>query len=169
MNWLDLILIIIFIVAAIGGAKNGFIKSIISLAALVLGVVLAVRLYMEFGQWLERFISNETAARVAGFAIILVAVVVAGAILGSVLSGVASTMGLGWLNRIGGTVFSVAAAAIAFGGILAGLSSLPGGALRGTVEGSFIASFLVNRFLPWLGSLSPFFRDPRGWLNGPTY
>ena len=40
MNWLDVVLLFIFVIAVVGGAKNGLIKSVISLVALIIGVVL---------------------------------------------------------------------------------------------------------------------------------
>ena len=80
MNWLDVVLLFRVVIAVVGGDKNGLIKSVISLVALIIAVVLAVRFYPELGSWLQRFISNQTAARAVAFVIIFLAVMVAGAI-----------------------------------------------------------------------------------------
>ena len=170
MNWLDVVLLFIFVIAVVGGAKNGLIKSVISLVALIIGVVLAVRFYPELGSWLQRFISNQTAARAVAFVIIFLAVMVAGAIASALVGGIASSIGLGWLNKLGGAVFGLAMAAIVFGGILSLLVSSPAsGWSANAIRDSFVATFLLDRLLPLMGALSPLFGDPRGWLDKTTY
>ncbi|MBI2957293.1 MAG: CvpA family protein, partial [Chloroflexi bacterium] len=93
MNWLDIVLLFIFVISIIGGARSGLIKSVTSLAALILGVVLAVRFYPQFGLWLQRFIANQTGSRVVAFVIILAVVLVAGAIASYVLGRAARALG----------------------------------------------------------------------------
>lgn len=166
MNWLDFVLLFVFVVAAVGGARNGLVKTAIILVALVAGIVLAVRFYGEFGQVVQQVISNQTAARVVAFILILGAVVLAGAILSVILAHFVSSTGLGWIDKAGGVVASILVAMIVFGGIFSSLVALPGGGVpHSTVRGSLIARFLVDWFMPVLGSLSPFFSDPAGWLD----
>ncbi len=170
MNWLDLVLILIFVVAAIGGAKSGLIKSVIGLVALTVGIVLAVRFYPEFGKWLQHFIANGTWARVIAFALILVGTIIAGSIAGSFVRKLASAIGLGFFDRIGGALFGLLITAVVFGGILSLVSSAPGAlGLQSSINDSLVASFLIDRALPVLGPLSPFFGDPRGWFDRPIF
>lgn len=169
MNWLDIVLLFIFVISIIGGARSGLIKSVTSLAALILGVVLAVRFYPQFGLWLQRFIANQTGSRVVAFVIILAVVLVAGAIASYVLGRAARALGIGWADRIGGAVFGLVIAAVVFGGMLSALSSIPGATgVRNTIDDSFVASLLLDRVLPVLGGLSPIFDNPRGWLDQPV-
>jgi len=166
MNWIDIVLLFVFVVSAIGGAKNGLIKSAISLLALIIGVVFAVRFYPEVGSWLQRFISDQTAARAAAFVTIFLVMVLVGAIASALVGGLASSIGLGWLNKLGGAVFGLAMAAIVFGGILSLLVSFPASDwMPKAIKDSFVATFLLDRFLPLMGALSPLFGDPRGWLD----
>ncbi|MBI2858729.1 MAG: CvpA family protein [Chloroflexi bacterium] len=168
MNWLDFVLLIIFVVAAIGGAKNGLIKSVVSLVALVAALVLAVKFYVPLGSALQNIISNQTWARVVAFVLILVAIVVAGSIVGSLLHGAASAIGLGIFDRIGGSVFSLIIAVLVFGGIMSFLGQLPVSAVQETIRGSAVASLIIDRVLPLLGPLSPFFKEPSQWPSSGT-
>ena len=88
MNVLDIILLILFIPAIIRGLRKGFIEQIIGLASLFLSAWLAY-LYI--------------------FALIRI-VILTGTILNllaKVLSGVVSTISMGWLNSILGLVFAI--------------------------------------------------------------
>lgn len=166
MNWLDFVILFIFVVSAVGGARSGLIKSVISLVALIAGIVLAARFYPVVGGWLQSFISNQTAAHVVAFVVILAVVLVAGMIASHVLGRVAGALGIGWADRLGGALFGLVISAVVFGGILSGLSSIPGSAgVRNVIDDSFMASFLLDRVLPVLGGLAPIFDNPRGWLR----
>jgi membrane protein required for colicin V production len=170
LNWLDAVLLFIFLVALVGGAKNGLVKTVISLAALIVGVVLAVRFYPEFGSWLQKVITSQTASRAVAFIIILFGVVVIGSLASVVAGRLLSSTGLGWIDKVGGAVMGLVIAAIVFGGILSLMvSSSRSGWMEGSINGSFMASFLLNHFLPALGALSPFFGNPRGWLDRMVY
>lgn len=168
MNWLDFVLIFIFVVTAIGGARSGLIKTVTSLVAVMAGIVLAVRFYVEFGQVVQHLISNQTAARFIAFVLILGAAVLAGVILSAILGHFVSLIGMGWVDKVGGVVASLLIAMVVFGGILSSLEAVSGDAgFHNAIRGSFVARFLVDRFVPVLGSLSPFFSDPAGWLGNP--
>lgn len=155
MNWLDVLLLIAFVVALVQGLRNGLIKSVISLVGLVLGLFLAARLYVSFGAWLQGFISSQAVANVVAFAVILFAVLVVSGIIGSVVSGAASVIGLGWVDRLGGALFSVLVAAVVVASLLAvALKSDVTAGIESAVKGSFVASILLDRF-PVVLSLLP--------------
>jgi membrane protein required for colicin V production len=91
MNWLDIVIIIFLILSVVGGLMTGFIKSIFGLVGLILGVVLAGRYYVALADHLG-FISNENAARVLAFIIILAAVGIVAALLGIIFTRIVSTL-----------------------------------------------------------------------------
>ena len=45
MSWLDIVLTVILVVVIVGGLKIGLIKAVLSLTGLIVGVILAGRLY----------------------------------------------------------------------------------------------------------------------------
>jgi membrane protein required for colicin V production len=154
MNWLDIIIIIILIVSAIGGLSTGLIKSLFTLAGLIAGVVLAGHFYVSFSQ-LFGFVNNETGARIIAFIIIFLLVMIVATILGVIFTNLVSAVLLGWLNRLLGAVLGVIIGAIFIAAILAIIVKMAGP--NSVITGSFIAQFLLDRFPVVLGLLPPGF------------
>ncbi len=150
MNWLDIILLIFLIVSVVGGIAAGLIKSVFSLAGLIIGVVLAGRLYPGLANALS-FISNEKAANIVAFAIIFIIVIVIAAVLGAIITKIVSAMMLGCINRLGGGILGFFIGAIFLGAILAIWVKFLGE--NSVISDSFFASLLVERFPFVLGLL----------------
>jgi len=118
MNWLDIVIIIIIAISALIGLKIGLIKAVLSLAGLIVGVILARLYYVPLSEQLT-FISQETLAKVAAFAIIMIGVMIIAGILAMILKWITSLIMLGWVNRIGGAVFGAVLGVILCGTLLA--------------------------------------------------
>ena len=71
-NWLDILLLVIVAITIIIGAIRGFIRQIIGLLAVVVGLVLAVK-YYSLGSEIFKFIRNDVLAQLLGFFLIFVA------------------------------------------------------------------------------------------------
>jgi membrane protein required for colicin V production len=109
MNYLDLIIAGILIISAISGFSKGFIHQLASLTALILGIFLAVK----FSKWVAPFIlghftSSANAAKISAFVAIFVLVMIAVHLLGRLLEKSFEEVELGQLNKLAGSVFSVA-------------------------------------------------------------
>ncbi|HZL11592.1 MAG TPA: CvpA family protein [Prolixibacteraceae bacterium] len=113
MNYIDLILGIILIIAAIQGFRNGFIVELASLAALVLGIWGAIK----FSDWTADFItdtmdySSKHLSTIA-FVVTFIAIVVIIHILGKVLDNAVKAVALGFLNRLAGIIFGILKTAV---------------------------------------------------------
>jgi membrane protein required for colicin V production len=118
MYWLDIVLIVILAVFTLIGLKTGIIKAVLSLAGLIIGVILAGRLYLPLSEQLT-FISNAAVAKIVAGIIIFIAVMIIAAVLARFLKWVTSLVMLGWVNRLGGAVFGLVLAAILCGAALA--------------------------------------------------
>ncbi len=149
MNWLDIIILVGLVVPAFMGLKRGLVKSALSLAGLIIGVVLAGRLYEPLGKILV-FISNEDAANVVAFILILVAVMAIATVLARLLKFAAQIVMLGWVDHVGGVVFGFLMGAILWGALLATWVKFFG---SGLVTESFLASVLLDKFPLVLGLL----------------
>lgn len=147
MNWLDIVLLVVLAMAAVGGLSIGIIRAALYLAGLVLGVVLAGHYYLPFSQLLDSFLQPEV-AKVLAFAIILIAVMVAAAFLAIFLRRGVSAIKLGWADRLGGAVFGLALGAMFCGGLLALWVKFAGSA--GAITESTLAPVLVGllNYLP---------------------
>ncbi len=103
MNWLDIVIIVLLLFAVWQGWRQGVITQILGLAALALGIFLAWRFGGAIGSWLGM---DSTTARVAGFAIVLVVVIVGVVLLGRVTRGLVRITGLGVFDNLLGVLFS---------------------------------------------------------------
>jgi len=151
MNWLDIGIIVIVGIATLIGLRIGIIKAVLSLAGVIIGVLLAGRLYPALAEQLT-FIPQENLAKIAAFAIILIGVMLAASILASVLRWLVSIMMLGWINRLGGAAFGLVLGALFCSALLAIWTKFLG--ITGPVSESTLAGFLLERF-PMVLALLP--------------
>ena len=143
MNWLDIIIIIALAIAVLVSLWIGIIKTILSLAGVVVGVILAGRLYTPLSEQLS-FIPQPTVARIVAFAIILIGVMVIAAVLAKLLKWATSVMMLGWINRLGGAALGLLLGAITFGALLAAWVKFFG--ITETILDSIVANVLLDHF-----------------------
>jgi membrane protein required for colicin V production len=151
MNWLDIVIIVLLIVSAFSGFASGLIKSVFSLAGMILGVMLAGRFYVALAGNLG-FITNETAARIVAFIIIFLVIMIVAAILGSLFTKLVSAIMLGWLNRLGGAALGIVLGGIFIGAILTLWVKF--GGISGALTESAIAPILLDK-IPVVMALFP--------------
>lgn len=113
MNYIDLILGIILILAAIQGFRKGFVVELASLAALVLGIWGGIK----FSDWTAGFITDTTGFHseylgVIAFVVTFVGIVIVVHILGKVVDNAVKVVAMGFLNRLAGIIFGVLKAAV---------------------------------------------------------
>jgi len=113
MNYIDLILGIILIIAAFQGFRQGFIVELASLAALILGIWGAI----HFSDWTADFITDTTGYKsehlsTIAFVVTFIAIVILIHILGKMLDTAVKAVALGFLNRLAGIIFGVLKAAV---------------------------------------------------------
>ena len=142
MNWLDIVITIILVINLFVGLKAGLIKTMISLAGLILGTFLAGRYYQVLGGKLT-FISSDKVAVIVAYIIILIVVMLVAAIVAWLLSKIVSAIMLGWLNHLGGAIFGLILAGIFVGVILAIWAKYGGGG--NIISNSFIGRFLLDK------------------------
>jgi membrane protein required for colicin V production len=151
MNWLDIIILILIVVPTLIGLKIGIIKALFTVAGIIVGVVLAGRFSEPLGSSLT-FISDPGWANIAGFAIILIAVMIIASILARVLKNVLSAVLLGWVNRLGGAILGFIMGFFFCGALLSMWVKFLG--IGDTVSDSALANLLLNG-LPVILALLP--------------
>jgi len=113
MNYIDLFLGILLIIAAIQGFRKGFIVELASLAALVLGIWGGIK----FSDWTADFITDTTGFHskylsVIAFVVTFIIIVVAIHLLAKFFDKAAKAAALGFLNRLAGIIFGVLKSAV---------------------------------------------------------
>ncbi len=162
MHWLDIVILVILIIATFTGLMRGLIKSVLSLAGLIVGIILAGRLYTYVAGWLT-FIQQEGIAEVVAFALILIAVMIIAAVLASLLKWFASIVMLSWANYLGGAVFGLILGAITAGALLTLWGNFLGA--PDVVSESSLAGILLDRFPAVLALLPSEFDAVRSFFQ----
>ena len=144
MNWLDIVLIVIFAVSVVSGVAKGFARQVIGLAAAVAGFLCGLWFYGSAGSFLLPYVSHKGIANFLGFVLIFVAFLILGALVGKLLSVLLKWVGLSWLDRLLGGVFGlVRGLIIAIALVLALLAFWPPPPPRALV-GSRVAPYVID-------------------------
>lgn len=119
MNLLDLLLAVIVGGSVLAGFKSGFTRTALGLVSAFVGVILGFWFYDVPGAWFVGMTGSRTVANLFGFFTVFLVVLVAGALLARLLTGLFKLVGLSGLDRLAGAAFGfvrgafVAAAAVA--------------------------------------------------------
>lgn len=114
MELIDIVLGALLVFGLIRGLRNGLFVELASLISFFVGIYIAVK----FSYLIGGFIGDSKTAKVAAFVITLILIVVGIHLLAKVLSNIASTLFLGWLNKLGGAFFAVLKTTLLLGVVL---------------------------------------------------
>lgn len=162
MNWLDILIIVIAVIGAYIGWKQGLIRAAFSIVGLIIGIVLA-------GQWadsLAEALGGAQWAYFVAFAIILIAVLIIANIIGGILKQFTKVVMMDWLDSsFGGMVLGFLIGAFTIAAILssagAWADSLPQHEIAESLKQgmsqaigeSALAELLIDKFRLVLGLL----------------
>lgn len=108
MGFLDIVFTALLGYALYTGLKNGLFVEIASFGSLIIGIFVAIKFSHLVGLALEDIIKvNPKYIEIVAFAITFLLVVIGIYLLAKFFTGVFSFASLGWLNKLGGAVFSV--------------------------------------------------------------
>lgn len=105
LNWLDIVLIIIFGASVAEGVVKGFARVGIGFAAAILGVILGIWFYGAAGYYLLPYVSSEGIANLIGFFVVFTVCLLTGVLLGKLLGKLFKWAGLSWFDRLLGAAF----------------------------------------------------------------
>ena len=119
MSIIDIILLICFIPALIGGIRKGIINQIISIASLILGVWSSFEFATLIGGWLCEYIeAPKEVLNIVAFALIIIVVSIALGLVGKLVEGLFRLVRIKWLDRLMGGLFSLVKSALIIGLVL---------------------------------------------------
>src|SRR5512141_3166103 len=108
MNWLDIVILCILVLLVINGIRKGFILSLATLIALVLGIWAAIRFSWFVSSFLNKtFHPSGSWLTVLSYALTFILVVILVILIAKLLERVVKTVGLGLANRIIGGLFGL--------------------------------------------------------------
>lgn len=113
MNYIDIILVVLLILAAFSGFGKGFISELVSLAALVLGIWGAFEFSGITSEFLvDNFNIHWKHLQIASLGITFVVIIILVHIVGSVVNKMAETLVPGIINKLAGMIFGVLKSAL---------------------------------------------------------
>jgi len=154
MNWLDIVLIVLLFIPTFMGLRKGLIKTALSFAGLIIGIVLAGRFYDSLSV-IFGFTNNETLANVLAFVLILAAVYIVALLLAKLLRSIAQSLLIGWVDNLGGAIFGLLSGFLLLGAILAVIVKYAG---SDVIAQSFMARLMLDYFPVVLGLLPEDFK-----------
>jgi len=85
INWLDILLLVIIGITIVIGAMRGFVRQIIGLLAVIIGLVLAIK-YFTLGAEVFSFVRNEVLAQLLGFFLVFAVALCVGWVINILLA-----------------------------------------------------------------------------------
>ncbi|WP_299186119.1 CvpA family protein [uncultured Campylobacter sp.] len=117
INWFDVGCLVLVVLFGLRGITNGIVKEIFGILGLIGGLFAAMRYKSEAGEWIaakipalqnaNSVLSGDTTQVVIGFIAVLFGVWIVCLIIGEIISKFFKWSGLGFVDKIGGFVFSV--------------------------------------------------------------
>lgn len=104
---LDWIFVAVLLASLLVGAWRGLVVEVMSLVAWIAAFILAQMFAPDAASLLPMDQASEPARYAAGFVLVFVATLFAGALIGFVLSKLLSAVGLGAINRLLGSLFGL--------------------------------------------------------------
>jgi membrane protein required for colicin V production len=155
VNWLDYLLIAVLGGSAIRSFMRGFSREVIGLCAAVAALVLGMWFYGTASSLVRTWITSDRTANFIGFLIVVVTVLLAGAILGSIVKRFLSAVGLSFFDRLLGACFGLARGALVAIALLTAYIAF--GPRTGTNAAP--AAVVHSQIAPYLLSASSIFVD----------
>ena len=146
MNWIDPVIVLILIGFVVTAYSAGLIREVVTIVAVVLGIVIAGLLYDDLATDVLVFIDDADAARAVAFLVLLGSVYLFGQIAAYVLKKMASIMMLGWTDKLGGAAFGLLKGLIVVQVLVILFAAYPSLGLDNSIDNSVIGSFFVDDF-----------------------
>ena len=119
MGFIDILLAAFLVYGFIKGLRNGLFVELASLISLFIGIYVAIKFSNVVRSAVGSVVSwSPKTIQVTAFVVTLIVVVIAIHVLAKTLTGVASFAFLGWLNTLGGGLFSVIKTVLLLGVVL---------------------------------------------------
>jgi membrane protein required for colicin V production len=106
-NWLDWVMVIIMVMSIIMAIGKGLVRELISLAAVVVGIVVASLEYTRAAYWFQDLTKSQEIAWAAGFLTIFALVLVGGAAASLLVRFLIQQAGIEWFDRFLGGIFGL--------------------------------------------------------------
>lgn len=158
MNWVSIVIALVIALATWRAYRNGFIRELVGLCALILAVPIAGIFYDDMYPKVHPIVDSDAAANLISFLSILAGVVVGGQVVAYLLREAAQALNLGWADRVAGAAFGLLQAVVLCQVVLIALIAFPRPDIRADVDDSALARALLDG-TPLLVAILPRYFD----------
>jgi membrane protein required for colicin V production len=106
-NWLDWLLAAIVFFSVISGASEGFVRSLVGLASLIVGLIVAAEGYQALGARLDALVHSPDISQGVAFLLLFMLVIVVGALIAGFVKKLLKDVGLAWFDSLLGLFFGL--------------------------------------------------------------
>ena len=106
-NWLDWTFAAIVMASVITAMMKGFVRELISLASVVVGLVVAAIAYPRAALWFDDLTKSHEIALGLGFLVLFLGILIVGALVGALSRKLIKAAGIQWFDRFLGGVFGL--------------------------------------------------------------
>jgi membrane protein required for colicin V production len=118
MNVTDIVIIVVLLIGFFSGIGRGFVRALMGLVALVVGIMIASGNYQRLADSVLSFMPGEHGAEILSFVVIFLVVVLLVGLIGRIVSRALKQASLGWLDRLAGAILGVVVASVVLSVIL---------------------------------------------------
>ena len=147
MNWVDILVLVVWGLMALWGFKSGFIGMIVPLVVIILGLALSSRIAEPVGNLFSFLSENENVQTIIAFIAIFLALILLSAWLSVLLHTVSKVIPLaGPVDHLSGMVIGIFVGFLFLSGILTGLQHFSVGRVQTDIAESPLGSFMADNF-----------------------
>ncbi len=147
MNWVDILVLVVWGLMALWGFKSGFIGMIVPLVVIILGLALSSRIAEPLGNLFSFLSDNENVQTIIAFIAIFLALILLSAWLSALLQTVSKVIPLaGPVNHLSGMIIGVFVGFLFLSGILTGLQHFTVGRVQDDIAASPLGTFMADNF-----------------------
>ena len=146
MNWVDILVLVILVIAGYKGFKSGLVRMGVFLVVMGVGLALSSRLTQPISNLLPSMSDNERVQSIIIFLVLIIALIIGAEIINRVLSTIIKVPLGGMANNLAGTAIGLIVGLVILSALLAGVQKFPFGSMREDIGSSSTGSFLADNF-----------------------
>ena len=147
MNWVDILVLVVWGLMALWGFKSGFIGMIVPLVVIILGLALSSRVAEPLGNYFSFLSQNENVQTIIAFIAIFLALILLSAWLSALLQTFSKVIPLaGSVDHLSGMVIGIIVGFLFLSGILTGLQHFTVGRVQTDIAESPMGTFMTDHF-----------------------
>jgi membrane protein required for colicin V production len=144
LNWVSIIVVLVLAVTTFRAYRNGFVRELVSLCAVILAIPMAGIFYDDMYPKVLPIVDNEALAYLIAFMAILVGVLILGQVASHLLKQGVNLLNFGAADQLAGGAFGLLKGILICQAVLIALVLFPRPDVRDDIDASPVATTLLD-------------------------